>query len=139
MKCIVATDVDGTALDRIDIQDFFKSLSKRPYVEKWIVTTRHEEKCSQGFSVDNTDVYELAETIEVSHNHIFFTEMEWKYIFYKAQYKKGNFVLWHIDDLPLELMYLAEHTKTTGFHVNTPNLFKRAGDMIENWYYSYIV
>lgn len=139
MKIRVSFDIDGTLRDRQDIIDFAKIVVQKPYVDVWIVTTRYEFEDAQRVNVDNSDIYDVAEEVGIPFDNIFFTNMEWKHTFFEAEYAKGIYYLWHFDDVPMEIILLESHTKTHGFHVNQDKRFEKALQLLENWYYSYLV
>lgn len=99
----VGVDFDGTLYDRLDVRSFVKELLLYP-VDVWIVTTRLESK-------DNSDIYELADELGIKNIH--FTNMEWKFEFYKDK----DFIF-HIDDDSKEIELL-ESTNTVGLHINS--------------------
>ena len=139
MKIRVSFDFDGTLGNRHDIEEFVKSLLELSYVEVCIVTSRCEESGTQGMSVANEDIYAIAEQLGISFDHIFFTEHEWKHTFFESEMKEGRFYLFHFDDCPYENLTISERTKTQALMVGDREAFKKAEQLIENWYYSYLV
>ena len=101
MKC--SFDFDKT-LSFEDVQDFASELIQKG-VEVWIVTAR--------FDYDNKDVFEVAERLKISKEHIVFTNM-----YLKSEYfEKNEDFIWHLDDDSVELEFINKDTKVKAINV----------------------
>lgn len=112
-------DFDDT-LARIDVQAFALLLQEHhPKVEQWIVTSRMSDEAksaglSNGLKINgsNKDLFNVARAINIPRERIVFTELQWKYTFFK---NKDFFI--HIDDYDEELRLIRSSTKTFAIDV----------------------
>ena len=109
-KIKVSFDFDDT-LSNPAVQKFADKLMQNKLLEIWIVTSRLDNesfdlKYGNGFKFNsNEDLFEIAGQLKIPKTRIVFTNMEWKYMFFKNK----DFAI-HIDDLPQELEYIRSGT-----------------------------
>ena len=117
----VSFDFDGT-LSRKSIQKYAKDLVKLGH-EVWIMTSRYDsiDKYSKenvkDWQIEHlpsawTNLFDVADEVGISRDHIIFTNKESKVPYIKEQ----NF-LWHLDDDSLELDAINRYTDTIGISV----------------------
>lgn len=106
----VSFDFDNT-LSRESIQKYAKELIDRG-LEVWIVTSRYDEENLYKYNNpmwDHTDLYKVADKLEIPSNRIQFMNMIDKYNFFLNK----DFI-WHLDDDASELSMINSFTKTRG-------------------------
>jgi len=105
-KIKVSFDFDDT-LSKPVVQKFAGKLLQNDLLEVWIVTSRldnesFDQKYGHGFKFNcNEDLFEVAEKLKIPESRIVFTQLEWKYLFFKDK----DFAI-HIDDLPQDIEYI---------------------------------
>ena len=97
----VSFDFDDT-LEYKYVQDYAKELVERG-IEVWIVTTRYEDVSRYSFECSHDKLYEAANYIGISNDHIHFNNMEYKYLFFE----KEDFIF-HLDDNYRELSLMRD-------------------------------
>lgn len=118
---IVSFDFDGT-LSEPSVQKYAKYLVDNG-IEVWITTRRFDsiEKYNELFAVtyniDNVPkqhnyLFEVAEAIGISLDHIIFTNMQ-----DKCDFIKNRGFIWHLDDDYLELELINSETDVVGISV----------------------
>jgi len=114
-KC--SFDYDYT-LSIASIQEYAKMLVDNG-IEVWIVTRRYDspEKYTEDFikeigitsnklGLEYTELFEVADRLGIKREHIVFTNMTPKYLFFK---KNPDFA-WHLDDDWIENTHITEFT-----------------------------
>lgn len=97
---MISFDFDET-LDNKIVQEYVKTLLQRE-LDVHIVTSRPLE-----WEWDNSDIYELAEQLNIKKENIHFTDFVPKYKFFE----KENF-LFHLDNDDREILEINNFTKT---------------------------
>lgn len=122
----VSIDFDDT-LDKISVQKFVKRLITLG-VECWIVTGRYSDSILRKIKKEdpnsekldkrdnNDDLYEVADSIGISKDHIHFCNKELKY-----SWLKGKKFIWHLDDWPEELQTIKKYTDIIPIDVYSTN------------------
>ena len=112
----VSFDFDDT-LEHKYIQDYAIELLDRG-IEVHIVTTRYEDVTKyKGYSHNyktydtlHKQLFEVAEVLGIPKENIHFTNMDWKYTFFKNNLD----FKWHLDDNAKECNLLNRHTSVIG-------------------------
>ena len=84
--------------------------------EVWIVTSRFEHCDSSGNKVSNKELFEIADEVGITRDHIHFCNMSDKYEFL---YGKG--FLFHLDDDAVELEFIRSETNVFPIHRSIHN------------------
>lgn len=100
----ISFDFDET-LSYESVQDFVRFCQKNYDVEVWIVTGRINDKY-------NTDLYEIADQLNIPHDHIIFMNHA-----NKSEFFKSSDFLFHVDDDFIELEFIQEETDVIGIDV----------------------
>lgn len=106
----ISFDFDST-LDRDDVQSFAKELINEG-VEVWIITSRFspEQAIKKWANKSwNNDLFEVADKLGISRDHIAFTAMQ-----NKSEFIKNKDFIFHLDDDWVENEFINEETKTIG-------------------------
>ena len=103
----ISFDFDST-LDNEHMQKFAVKLMNMGF-DIHIVTSR-PSKIWKKTIWDNSDLFQIAEILNIKRENIHFTENSPKYIFFQ---KNEEFIL-HLDDFHIEVDEINEHTKVKG-------------------------
>ncbi len=111
----ISFDFDDT-LEHIHIQEYAKKLIKREY-EIHIVTTRYKNTDDYEWRIPNKsyqhkDIYLVANKLGILHFNIHFTNMSWKWNYFK----KNKFLL-HFDDNNEEVANINSLTNTKAIDI----------------------
>ena len=111
----VSFDFDG-CLSGLLVQLFAASLVKRDDVEVWIITSRASEDNPPMYKqngvwvqIDNSDLFEVADSVGISRDRIIFTNFadKWESI-------KDQGFTWHLDDDWHEIRSIDANTECEG-------------------------
>lgn len=130
----VSFDFDGT-LSREFVQSYAKQLITEGH-DVWIVTSRFgdDEKykrfflTSAGVNLTNSDLFEVADKLGIKRDHIVFTDMQEKWIYFENH---PEFV-WHLDDDWVENRQILNNTKVKAIDsISSPNWIHKCDKLLK--------
>jgi hypothetical protein len=128
-KIKVSFDWDGS-LERESVKEYARELIDRD-IEVYIVTSRYNNTKAleyYGTSV-NDEIFNTAEELGIPIKNIIFTNMEWKYTYFKNNLD----YLFHIDDSSQELAFIYRFAKPIAALSCVMDSYRRKGNkLIEN-------
>ena len=107
-------DFDSTLTVDV-VQNLAKTFVENGH-EVWIVTSRFEHCDSSGNKVTNKELFEIADEVGITRDHIHFCNMSDKY-----EFLKDKEFLFHLDDDVIELDFIREETNIFPIHMSLQN------------------